>query len=123
MAHHLVGSGEVVEMLGVSRQRVAQLAASFPDFPEPEVELSAGRIWKREDIEAWITAHPERVPRRADLPTCSFCGKTETAVAKLVHGPETHICNECVDVAVDVLWDEDLSVLPKLAQRVGAGGA
>jgi len=121
----LVGAGEVMEMLGVSRQRVAQLAASFPDFPETEVELSAGRIWKREDIEAWIVAHPERAPRRADLQTCSFCGKTETAVAKLIRGPDTHICNECVDVAVDVLWEDDglAAVLPRLAERVGVTGA
>ena len=47
-------------MLGVSRQRVAQLMATHDDFPKPEVELVGGRVWSRTAIEAWINAHPER---------------------------------------------------------------
>jgi hypothetical protein len=30
---------------------------------------------------------------------CSFCGKTETQVAKLVAGPRVYICDECVAAA------------------------
>lgn len=50
--HHLVGVAEIAEMLSLTRQRVNQLARD-KDFPKPEAELSAGRIWKRADIEAW----------------------------------------------------------------------
>src|SRR5581483_4105656 len=60
MPHHLVGAAEIAEMLGVSRQRVAQLLTTQEDFPKPEVELAGGRVWSRTAIEAWIVAHPER---------------------------------------------------------------
>jgi predicted DNA-binding transcriptional regulator AlpA len=64
MTHHLVGMAEIAEMLGVSRQRVAQLIETYDDFPSPEVELTAGRIWSRTAIETWIATHPERGPGR-----------------------------------------------------------
>ncbi|WP_198955282.1 hypothetical protein [Kineosporia sp. R_H_3] len=53
--HHLVGSAEIAAMLGVSRQRVVQLART-PGFPEPEADLKTGRIWSREKVAAWATA-------------------------------------------------------------------
>jgi ClpX C4-type zinc finger len=34
---------------------------------------------------------------------CSFCGKTEGQVKKLVAGPGVYICNECVDVANEII--------------------
>jgi predicted DNA-binding transcriptional regulator AlpA len=40
-------------MLGVSRQRVQQLAARS-DFPQPVAELAQGKVWVLADIEAWI---------------------------------------------------------------------
>lgn len=59
MTHHLVGAAEAAKILGVTRQRVAQLAAT-DTFPAPEVVLSGGRIWRRHDIESWAAANPER---------------------------------------------------------------
>jgi predicted DNA-binding transcriptional regulator AlpA len=52
MPHHLVGIAEIVAMLGVSRQYVDRLTRE-PDFPEPEVELTSGRVWSREAVETW----------------------------------------------------------------------
>jgi hypothetical protein len=34
------------------------------------------------------------MPKRKQL-TCSFCGKSESEVAKLVAGPKVYICDEC----------------------------
>lgn len=34
---------------------------------------------------------------------CSFCGKDETEVAKLVAGPRVYICDECVAVASRIM--------------------
>lgn len=64
MTHHLVGVAEIAEMLGVTRQRVNRMVQTIPDFPAPEAELSAGRVWKRSLIEAWIEGHPDRKPGR-----------------------------------------------------------
>ncbi len=50
---HLVGVAEIAEMLGVTRQRVNQLIKEAADFPTPEAELSAGRIWRRDAVEEW----------------------------------------------------------------------
>lgn len=49
-----MGVAEVAKMLGVTRQRVDAIARTDESFPTPEVKLSAGRIWKRERVEAWI---------------------------------------------------------------------
>jgi ATP-dependent Clp protease ATP-binding subunit ClpX len=34
---------------------------------------------------------------------CSFCGKSQTEVRKLIAAPKAYICNECVDLCVTVL--------------------
>ena len=64
---HLLGMKEVAALLGVSKQRLAQLLDIYPDFPEPAAVISAGRIWNRADVESWIAAHPDRRPGRPGL--------------------------------------------------------
>jgi hypothetical protein len=39
----------------------------------------------------------------AELVWCSFCGKSNTEVEKLVAGPGVHICNDCVDLAASII--------------------
>jgi prophage regulatory protein len=53
MGRYLMGAREIEDRLGVSRQRVYQLARS-PGFPEPYDEVAMGKLWRIEDIEAWI---------------------------------------------------------------------
>lgn len=48
----IVGATEIAEMLGVSRQRVQQLAAT-PAFPAPVAQLKIGKIWLLADVERW----------------------------------------------------------------------
>ena len=36
---------------------------------------------------------------------CSFCGKSQRQVKKLIAGPGVYICNGCVDLANDVIND------------------
>ncbi len=52
MTHHLMGTAEVAEFLGVSRPRVGQLAQR-EDFPHPVARLAAGPVWESVDIERW----------------------------------------------------------------------
>ena len=45
--------------------------------------------------------------RRSTAPlTCSFCGKHQRQVDKLIAGPGVYICNECVDLCVDIIAQE-----------------
>jgi ATP-dependent Clp protease ATP-binding subunit ClpX len=37
---------------------------------------------------------------------CSFCDKPQSQVRRLVAGPDVYICNECVDLCVDILSEE-----------------
>ena len=37
--------------------------------------------------------------------SCSFCGKTQEAVQRLIAGPGVYICNECVDLCQSILED------------------
>ena len=49
---------------------------------------------------------------------CSFCGKSQEQVRKLIAGPGVYICDECVDLCNEIL-DEELfnSAPPQAAQR------
>ena len=38
---------------------------------------------------------------------CSFCGKSETEVAKLVAGPRVYICESCVAIASQIIRDSE----------------
>src|ERR1700761_5192656 len=38
---------------------------------------------------------------------CSFCGKSQHDVRKLIAGPLVYICDECVQICTDVVKDED----------------
>ncbi|NPA71935.1 MAG: ATP-dependent Clp protease ATP-binding subunit ClpX, partial [Gammaproteobacteria bacterium] len=37
---------------------------------------------------------------------CSFCGKTQDEVRKLIAGPSVYICDECVELCNDILREE-----------------
>ena len=41
---------------------------------------------------------------------CSFCGKTQEQVTKLVGGPGVYICNECVDLCNDIIFEDSVRV-------------
>ena len=58
----LVGLSEIAEVLGVSFQRVHQLAAKA-SFPDPVVEHSYGRAWKTEEIKKWARAAGREIYR------------------------------------------------------------
>jgi len=38
---------------------------------------------------------------------CSFCGKEQGEVAKLIAGPQVYICDECIDLCNEIVKDED----------------
>jgi len=44
---------------------------------------------------------------------CSFCGKSQHEVRKLIAGPTVFICDECVELCMDIIREEHKSALAK----------
>ena len=44
---------------------------------------------------------------------CSFCGKSQHEVRKLIAGPTVFICDECVELCMDIIREEHKTALPK----------
>ncbi len=51
----------------------------------------------------------------SDLVKCSFCGKSQKQVGKLIAGPGVYICNECIELCNDIL-DEEVIDSPEAAE-------
>src|SRR3970040_54025 len=41
-----------------------------------------------------------------DILRCSFCNKNQRDVKKLIAGPTVYICDECVDICLDIIAEE-----------------
>ena len=41
-----------------------------------------------------------------DLLKCSFCGKSQKQVKKLIAGPGVYICDVCVDLCAEIIAEE-----------------
>jgi ribosome-binding protein aMBF1 (putative translation factor) len=44
--------------------------------------------------------------KKEDLLRCSFCGKSQSEVKKLIAGPNVHICDECIAVCNSIIADD-----------------
>ncbi len=49
---------------------------------------------------------------------CSFCGKSQHEVRKLIAGPTVFICDECVELCMDIIREESKSSLVKATDGV-----
>ena len=55
-------------------------------------------------------------PRGPSMHRCSFCGKTQDQVRRLVAGPNVFICNECILLCQEIISDD----LPLMPEKGGA---
>ncbi len=49
---------------------------------------------------------------------CSFCGKSQHEVRKLIAGPTVFICDECVELCMDIIREENKTTLVKSREGV-----
>jgi ATP-dependent Clp protease ATP-binding subunit ClpX len=57
-----------------------------------------------------------RIGDGGDLLKCSFCGKSQKQVKKLIAGPGVYICDECIDLCNEII-EEELNDSPETALR------
>ena len=50
--------------------------------------------------------HPKKEKTRDKDLTCSFCGKPQRDVRKLIAGPSVYVCDECVELCNDIITEE-----------------
>ncbi|NCC21662.1 MAG: ATP-dependent Clp protease ATP-binding subunit ClpX [Alphaproteobacteria bacterium] len=53
---------------------------------------------------------------------CSFCGKSQHEVRKLIAGPNVFICNECVELCMDIIREEDKSQIVRSGEGIPTPG-
>src|ERR1035438_7763180 len=58
---------------------------------------------------SWVA----RMGDGGDLLKCSFCGKSQKQVKKLIAGPGVYICDECIDLCNEII-EEELAEPPEL---------
>jgi len=49
---------------------------------------------------------------------CSFCGKSQHEVRKLIAGPSVFICDECVELCNDIIREEMQDQSPAVLQEI-----
>jgi ClpX C4-type zinc finger len=88
---------EIADTLGLSHQRVHQI-----------VEGAGGsRPWRIS-----MGRHKDPARRGTGLLYCSFCGKSQKQVKKLIAGPGIYICDECVAKAGHVVATGEAAATP-----------
>ncbi|MBU2969333.1 ATP-dependent protease ATP-binding subunit ClpX [Pseudoalteromonas sp. C2R02] len=51
--------------------------------------------------------------KNSKLLYCSFCGKSQHEVRKLIAGPSVYVCDECVELCNDIIREEIQDIAPK----------
>jgi len=54
---------------------------------------------------------------KAKVLRCSFCGKSQHDVMKLIGGPKVYICDECVDVCLSIIMEDKAAEAREQAEQ------
>ena len=98
-------SGEGRTWPASARRAARTIAEDFPDCLRVPFGIwapSQPLIGQTEGNEALVA----RVGETGDLLKCSFCGKSQKQVKKLIAGPGVYICDECIDLCNEIIEEE-----------------
>ena len=102
MAHSLRDALKVKAM-EISHSESLELIAKT--FGYENWNILSAKIDAAQPLSGSTAGHPAPAPQAVLY--CSFCGKSQHEVNKLVAGPHVFICDECIDVCGDII-DEQL---------------
>ena len=66
-------------------------------------------LWTKENSGRTVIGRNEKSMAKNDIPKsvrCSFCGKAQENVKKIVAGPGVYICDECVELCTSIIETE-----------------
>jgi ribosomal protein L37AE/L43A len=97
---HLHGSSlrELAADLGLSHQRVHQIVQSQSQSQASPSQSQASQSQSQSESESQVGEHRQQL-------SCTFCGKPQHQVRKVIAGPGVWICGDCVTLARGVLAD------------------
>src|SRR5262245_21828777 len=101
---------------GRSLELIAK-AFGYENWNVLSAKIEAARPRAIEAVASPAAAQQPALPKTLH---CSFCGKSQHDVQKLIAGPSVYICDECVDLCVDIIRD---GVLWKVLSCLRARGA
>lgn len=78
----LVGTPDVADRLGISRQRVAQLVEQTGRFPTPVATVRGTHVWRWGDIADWIAAGQRDMRRRPESKTVELMAALKRSVER-----------------------------------------
>lgn len=78
----------------------------FEQLSGNNVELEKHLIIKHKHPE--LSAADETPSEKNSL-YCNFCGKTQYEVSKLIAGPATYICNECITLCNEIIAEKPVA--------------
>lgn len=76
-----------------------EVVAQQDNFPGPQMRDPRSLLWAPADVAKWRDGGEKKL-------LCSFCGKSQGAVPKLIEGPGVSICNECIDLCNEIIEEE-----------------
>ena len=88
--HHAVGAGKQLGSDGLA----------YPHLWRNEIIM---RLFRNQ------SNYGQRPPLNKSL-RCSFCGKDQDEVKKLIAGPAVYICNVCIDICNEIIADDKRAI-------------
>ena len=74
------------------------------DKDEEDLEIPSFLRNQKEGLRNQEEGHDKK--EKSSTSYCSFCGKSQHEVLKLIAGPKVCICDECIDLSVEIIKEE-----------------
>jgi ClpX C4-type zinc finger protein/ClpA/ClpB-like protein len=103
----------IAEQVGCAEVGTEHLLAALPLDPGSRARrvlnhLGVSTAAIKRGLEGYIGPGKQRRRKRGKVdPACSFCGKSQQRVKRLIGGPGVYICDECVDLCNEILAEEN----------------
>jgi hypothetical protein len=103
---------QAAKLAGVSRVTVARAKKRMRDDPEAHKAAKEGRKLTRPKPPT-----PTPAPPSAQTFHCSFCGKSQHEVRKLIAGPSVFVCDECLELCIDCIAQANIGPVVRRSAR------